>query len=548
MNGSPPPLRLAAIRICSYRGFPNPTTVWLARHDGDGNVIGTGRNLLLFGENGSGKSSFGKAVRDFLDFRKTAKKFDDFKYRYTDPPRTDRAVTLVFDNPAVDPLAWNPTARDEAHNEFPDMARSCGWLDYRAVWRASEVQWGDSVDIFRPLVEEILPGCIRGSNETFGQSWARITEAADRKPIKYGRTWASVDKLKADIDQFNASLEAFLPALEKRANELLIAFVPWTSMRLSWKNGANYNSRSRGQKLTNGSIRLQMIDRTGDPLKTPSEFLNEARLTAIGLCLYLAGMSQSIPPRRADGTTYPRLLVLDDVLLSLDMAHRLPLLKLLKSADFTDWQLLLLTHDRAWYEIAKQQLEGWAHCELFAQRVGDYDQPMLREDQDHLSQAVDYLTAGDLKAAAVYVRTKFELVLKWACNELGLAVKYHPDPRKMRASDFWEAVNGARFDKIPPVQRRIDNNGNEHWWQPALDKTSVVPIDLKARITHSLSWVMNPLSHSESVDRYRLEIEDAIFAVNDLEQAVREAITMRRAGPVVLREMLISILDYRAKG
>ena len=148
-------------------------------------------------------------------------------------------------------------------------------------------------------------------------------------------------------------------------------------------------TRSRGNKFSTGSIQLRMINRSGAPLARPSEFLNEARLTAIGLCLYLAGMSQSIPPKRADGTTYPRLLVLDDVLLSLDMAHRLPLLKLLKSADFTDWQLLLLTHDRAWYEIAKQQLEGWAHCELFAQRVGDYDQPMVREDQDHLSQAID---------------------------------------------------------------------------------------------------------------------------------------------------------------
>src|SRR6266550_1925680 len=125
-------LRLAAVQICSYRGFPLPTTVWLARHDNnDGKILGKGKNLLLFGENGSGKSSFGKAVRDFLDFRPTAAPFDDFKYRYTDPPRTDRGVSFVFDDSAVDPLGWNPTTRDTAHKEFADMARSNGWLDYR---------------------------------------------------------------------------------------------------------------------------------------------------------------------------------------------------------------------------------------------------------------------------------------------------------------------------------------------------------------------------------------------------------------------------------
>ncbi|MCX7934125.1 MAG: glycosyltransferase, partial [Planctomycetota bacterium] len=29
---------------------------------------------------------------------------------------------------------------------------------------------------------------------------------------------------------------------------------------------------------------------------------------------------------------------------------------------FTDWQVLLLTHDRVWYEISRQQLPGWAHA------------------------------------------------------------------------------------------------------------------------------------------------------------------------------------------
>ncbi len=51
---------------------------------------------------------------------------------------------------------------------------------------------------------------------------------------------------------------------------------------------------------------------------------------------------------------------------------------------FKNWQVLLLTHDRAWYEIAKQQLDGWAHFELFSQRVGDYEQPLPRADHNHL--------------------------------------------------------------------------------------------------------------------------------------------------------------------
>lgn len=552
MSAAPNTLRIAGVKLQSYRAFPNSVTLWLASHTPEGKVTGKGKHLLLYGENGSGKSSFGKALRDILDFRTDAVVFDEYKYRHTDPPDEDRHVTLIFDDPSVDHLVWKPEVegtggRYKGHPFFVDMARCRSWLDYRRVWRASEVQYGDSVEIFSALVEEILPSCQMGTtNETFGQVWATILQMANKNPRRIHAERPLLKSLVESIERFNDFAKTFLTELESYANQLLREFAPWTEMDLKWEGDVGYNPSSHTSKFSLGSVRLRMRDRGGDPLKKPSEFINEARVTAIGLCLYLAGLARSIPPSRADGATYPRLLILDDVLLSLDMTHRLPLLKLLKGDGFQSWQIFLLTHDRAWYEIAKQQLgEGWAHYELFSQQVGDYEQPILCKDQDHLMQAIDFLHDGNVKAAAVHVRTKFELVLKSACNELGLAVKYHPDPRKMPASDFWEAVNGATFDKIPPVGRKVTDDGKQYWWQPKIDRTSVVPLELKQRITHALSWVMNPLSHSQSVDRYRPEIEEAIFAVSELEHAIREAITMRQAGPVMLREMLLTLINSR---
>ncbi len=61
---------------------------------------------------------------------------------------------------------------------------------------------------------------------------------------------------------------------------------------------------------------------------------------------------------------------------------------------------------------------------------------MVREDQDHLMQAIDFLEKGYIKAAAVHVRSKFEEVLKLVCHNFGLAVKYHPNPRKVSTRDY----------------------------------------------------------------------------------------------------------------
>jgi energy-coupling factor transporter ATP-binding protein EcfA2 len=545
MSATSPPLRLAAIQLCGYRGFPNPVTIRLADQGRDGKPKGKGRNLLLYGENGSGKSSLGKALRDFLNFRSDAVAFDDFGYRFTITPRADRGLKLYFDNSSVDTLEWNPTTRPTGDRNFTDMARACGWMDYRIIRRISEAE-GDFVEVFKPLVEAILTDCLPGSGtQTFGDLWEAVVRKASAQPTKAQATKHALEELVNDLQRFNSLLEAFLSKLERKTNELLAKFDPFGGIKLEWKEKASYNPSPTLKSLVPGKTLLRMLDRKGVLLPTPSEFLNEARLTAVGLCLYLAGLSQSIPPKRADGSTYPRLLVLDDVLLSLDMVHRLPLLKLLQTDGFEGWQIFLLTHDRAWYEIAKQQLNGWAYQELFTQRVGDYDQPVVREDHDHLMLAIDFLHDGYVKAAAVHVRTKFELVLKWACQELGLAVKYHPDSRKVPASDLWAAVSGATWKDIPPIGRATDSRGKFLWWQPEPIERSVVPNLLKVRLTHALSWVMNPLSHSQSVDHYSPEIEDAIFAVNDLEQAVRKAVAVHHAGPLVLREMLVSLINTK---
>lgn len=245
MSSPLPPLRLAAIELCGYRAFPHRVRIPLASHDREGHITGKGKDLLLYGENGSGKSSIGKALRDLLDFRSRAVAFDDFKYRYTDPPRDDREVKLIFDDPTVDPLFWIPKERhkedpnfperNKGHPHFTDMSRSRGWLDYRVVWRVSEVRWGDYVEIFQPLVEEILPSCPYGVGaKTFGQAWTKITDAAAKNPIQNNDGRAAVKTLIEDINRFNAALEGFLKQLERQANAFLREFDPWTSMEIKW--------------------------------------------------------------------------------------------------------------------------------------------------------------------------------------------------------------------------------------------------------------------------------------------------------------------------
>jgi hypothetical protein len=140
------------------------------------------------------------------------------------------------------------------------------------------------------------------------------------------------------------------------------------------------------------------------------------------------------------------------------------------------------------------------------------------------------------------VRTAFESLLKHACQQFGLKVKCHVDPKKVPSSDLWGALKAAKYDFIPPQKCAFDCKGKVRWWQPPIEHMPIIPPPLRTRIEHAVSWVLNPLSHSQTVDRYRVEIEDAIYAIDDLEVAVKRAMALRSTRATVTYEMIAALL------
>ncbi len=548
----PKPLRIAAVELCDYRAFPGPEkqTVWLV------NDKGRGMNLLLYGENGSGKSALGKALRDLLMLDTRAPGFDSFRHMFTDPPSTERGVRIMFDDASVPDLVWSPADRDRKHIHFAELARTRGWFDYRQILRASVVAYrSDYVDVFGPLVEELItecemPGATSVTSPQFGSEWEGIRAEADQRPRKTYHERTALAKLEDRVRLFNTALAGYLPKLEEKANELLNRFVPWTEIRLTVKEPVIYNSRLRRQKFYRGVVALRMNFR-GRQLPNPGDFLNESRLSAVGLALHLAGLSLGVRPKNPNGAPALRLLVLDDILISLDMTHRRPLLDLLEEF-FGDWQVFLLTHDRAWYELAKQRLGSgrWIHVEMFACRVGDYEQPLLKPDVPHLPRARKFEGDGETKAAAVHVRTEFELILKRACQTLEIPVPFNPDPHGVTLKDLWDALSSQkqRYEVPKGLEGGVQGNPG-HWSRITQRDVLLIPPALATRVSLALSWVLNPLSHSETIERYRDEVRDAVKAVEELGHRVEELCAIgkwRLKDTFRVREKLVKLLDWRS--
>jgi chromosome condensin MukBEF ATPase and DNA-binding subunit MukB len=70
----------------------------------------------------------------------------------------------------------------------------------------------------------------------------------------------------------------------------------------------------------------------------------------------------------------------------------------------------------------------------------------------------------------------------------------------------------------------------------------VVPEPLQQRVGFALSWVLNPLSHSESIERHSREVKDAPDALEGLSVVVQEAIAQKGQHEALARSTLLSAL------
>ncbi len=172
----------------------------------------------------------------------------------------------------------------------------------------------------------------------------------------------------------------------------------------------------------------------------PQRVMSESQRNALGLALLLARVKQSETPWRA--------LVLDDVVNSFDSPHRGGLIRLLLT-EFADWQLIMLSHDSLFRDIALREASGeWGFMEIKTwTREGG---PVLGEG-DPLNRLEAGLQQGETAAAlGGYARRALEHNLSRAVAKLKYQIRFDPGGR-YTAHDFLGALRSGLAEKGSPL-------------------------------------------------------------------------------------------------
>lgn len=522
-------MKIIRISIEGFRAFDEPFELNL-----DG-----GKSLLLYGENGSGKSSIYLALKRFFEERgdDIARHRNNFSpaSRNThvyiriigkDSTGADHDQEFHWDVPDGHPLPVPQDPKDspispELRALLVDGARRAGFLDYRMMLRTHLISnplprsnrglkihdiiygaesAGLEAQLF-DLVSLVILAGVRvtiagGSETTIGTLARRVWENQPLSRYKYMLANANFH-----ANTFSQAFNAKLPELETKLNEFLNHFenhqlsIKFLPISLAW---------DKESLEVKGAELIPQITFRGKPITEHHQFLNEARLSALATCLFLAGVQLS--DNDYANPSYPRFLVLDDALIGLELQNRLPVLRILVSDAFKNYQIFLFTHDRVWFDLARGHLreqDGWLHKELLADEDTGHLIPRQRASESDLDRAKTHLASGDLKAAAVYTRSAFEWKLRNICEKHGIKIVFKPDADKIGAGMLWDGI----------IQRQREREDNRRRGAQVPD---FVPTTLETAVDTMRSTVLNRLSHTGASGLVSAEVAIAITTVEQV--------------------------------
>jgi hypothetical protein len=503
------PIRIQRIALTDFRAFPGPAPVAFELD---------GKNLLVYGENGAGKSSLFHALQDFFSTQ-PKRSLASHKNIFSKQPDDICKVSVTFVGPVKDTSDWT-SSRHPCGLDFKrpvgswsdyffrgsdprvvDAARRSACLDYKSLLETNFKHGNEAINLFDLAVSSLLRDfrvTVEGGTEsTMSNLWNTIKQA-EKDALTGTRSTQKEQKVRDACVAFNTAFRSALDRLLPKANDVLQA-LGWHNVLLTGLSspGVTYQTaRTRKDRKLDG-LRLQPeISFRGEPLDRPQLFLNEARLSGFALALYLGGRLACVP---STDTQALKLLVLDDVLVGLDHSNRLPVLDLLANL-FSEWQIVLLTHDRTWFELTQSHVNetDWTCVEIYegdAQSAAPH--PIVRKTENRparalLKKARELLTTPYLEAAANYTRQAFEHGVRKGCEIQKVPMRYTVNPAAHQAQDFLDAL------KIAPKPVSVTQAD----WTGCL-----------RRIEMFKNVVMNPYSHPSAPNIPKQEIEQAADAV-----------------------------------
>lgn len=498
-----------------------------------------GKNLLLFGENGSGKSSIYWSLYTHLqsslkeqDIAHAGKYFDatnkeNLRNRYSDPSE-DSGIAIEFIDTQTQIAVTYTDSKNLINTAAPGdpfifttLALS-DFINYKYLYSIFDFRNSQEADIFGIFEREIFatgefPDVlhdIHGTNTgkmNMRTWWKYITERAiEELPKRNGgktiiRSTPEYRAHQRLIGEFNRLLENYTMLIARYTNDLLNTDFPlpvkiqliYQPMSFDLQDPIRHRLRNSTVIPPKIILKAELTDPTilaeNTRIERPHTFLNEAKLARMAFALRMAVINDKNAGAAARGA---QILCMDDMLISLDMSNRLEVIDYILDHYSADYQLIIMTHDRALYrivenKITKKKMEAqWLKKDLYC------------VDAEVSNKHYPYSELVDKKNPIVLARCYFSQHDYPAC------------------ANTLRSLCEKTFHTLLPNNMRFDGNGK------GLDLSGLVGQMPRFMALYGISsilpnldifreHILNPLSHDDlTSNMYR---EEMVRCIEDIE-------------------------------
>ena len=511
-----------------------------------------GKHLLLYGENGSGKSSIYWSLYTMLqsatkdrnqiekyfipnndehlinhDFLKEHPSFAvDADGKITDPVSIGVNASVKVELTDGNSSTINSTGKTDTANILEGLNQYSDFISHRLLINFYNFRNSKQINLWEVFVRDIFPFLLTAAgDETLGQILKEVettkpfynftgdtfklrTKKSQIRKDYLDRIKLLNDNLDRWIADINGLVDAFYNTHFREANEPQLRIVLDYNVKLvfddifqeqDFGNNTHYMWSKKHVNLNDPFIKLNISqqDQNGNwvLIEKPQSYFNEAKLTQIALSVRFSLLDDSIRPE-FDG----QFLALDDLLVSLDMANRDKVLDIILNEFAPRYKIYMFTHERAFFNLVNQRLVlynlkgDWKVKEMFMNSTTLPQKPILVDESDHLSKANQALSSFKLPACANSLRKECEQSLKRILPK-NLSITFNKD-----GTANFKQLNDliAAFDKF--YKERLDKNDGRF-----------------AKLNQYKTFILNPLSHDNLDSEYYFkELKDAITLLDDL--------------------------------
>jgi energy-coupling factor transporter ATP-binding protein EcfA2 len=281
------------------------------------------------------------------------------------------------------------------------------------------------------------------------RAWDELS-AAETAVKEWAAAVASAGLADRVAKELAAADRAFLESRDAVLQQTYDLIAARFSKLYATVHGEDEGSFAASLNPTKAGLKLE-VDFYGLGEFPPCAVHSEGHQDSMGLCLFL-----TLTEYLAGGPV--PMLILDDVLSSVDRDHRRAVGSLLKT-EFAGCQFLITTHDRVWWRQlrtlglvsgrAALELKGWS---LDTGPIAILDAGRL------LAESYEALKAGNVPGAAHALRRGAEAYLPDICDALGARVRFRADGA-WEAGDFLSSAIG-RYGEILGLARAAANSWN----------------------------------------------------------------------------------------